>query len=484
MKMDLKQEPKNSGLIPLSKKLISSNFILSSADAWNVDKEKRFNLEKLNASFRESVPILNFLDWKITSVERGFTETVLPLNVQSSNQHITHQAALMLLSADYTGGLALASLFHLAPVVGFWEVEDEYAVYMWGAKSSIKWRYPSTSDLVCRSYIPDSSREILIKRMNSSKKVVFTAKVEMFNGSKLVADCDFTYWAQDIHSLRKKALDPDKIDILYEHKLKTTAKLIAGFRALEQKEANSRITNPYAAIVAGRHGITLAERFKKNTPQVQDMVVARSQHLDKAVLNFIKDKEEFNIVNIGSGYDDRFIRIDLSKGNIYDLDLPTMLKDRERIFNISKNENIKLVPIDLITQSIEEVLLEKDLGFNKDLPTFFIWEGGSMYFGPAEISKIFTSFSALLNKNNLLWFDYVSSDIILGNTGIKEIELFMTSMRIMGEAFINGFKDINLFAEKYNLDIVNNEASSQVIESKDPHFNYYSFCILSKSKTC
>ena len=104
--MELELDQKNSGLSPHSKKLISSNFILSSADAWNVDKEKRFNLEKLNASFRESVPILNFLDWKITSIERGYTETVLPLNVQSSNQHITHQAALMLLSADYNGGLA------------------------------------------------------------------------------------------------------------------------------------------------------------------------------------------------------------------------------------------------------------------------------------------------------------------------------------------------------------------------------------------
>ena len=139
--MELQQ--KNSELISHSKNLISSNFILNSADAWNVDKEKRFNLDKLNFSFRQSVPILDYLDWKITSVERGYTETVLPLNVQSSNQHITHQAALMLLSADYTGGLALASLFHLAPVVGFWEVEDEYAVYMWGAKSTIKWRHPS-----------------------------------------------------------------------------------------------------------------------------------------------------------------------------------------------------------------------------------------------------------------------------------------------------------------------------------------------------
>ena len=97
--MSMKLQQKNSEFISHSKNLISSNFILSSADAWNVDKEKRFNLDKLNFSFHESVPILEYLDWKITAVERGYTETVLPLNVQSSNQHITHQAALMLLSA-------------------------------------------------------------------------------------------------------------------------------------------------------------------------------------------------------------------------------------------------------------------------------------------------------------------------------------------------------------------------------------------------
>jgi|GEM_PF-6725407 len=41
-------------------------------------------------------------------------------------------------------------------------------------------------------------------------------------------------------------------------------------------------------------------------------------------------------------------------------------------------------------------------------------------------------------------------------------------------------KIFNLFVEKYNLDVINNESSSQVINAKDPRFNYYSFCILSK----
>ena len=58
----------------------------------------------------------------------------------------------------------------------------------------------------------------------------------------------------------------------------------------------------------------------------------------------------------------------------------------------------------------------------------------------------------------------------------------MASMRIMGEAFINGFKDIELFAENFNLDVINNENSSKIINSQEPHFQYYSFCILSKLK--
>lgn len=464
----------------LNKNYINSSILKDSVDLWNEDNDKRFNLEKLNKSFRESVPILEYLDWRIEKMQRGYSETILPLNVQSSNQHITHQAALMMLSADYTGGLALASLFHLAPVLGFWEVHDEYAIYMWGAKSKIKWHYPSTEDLICKASIENKFRDILIKRMDMSKKVVFTTRIEMYNGKKLVADCDFTYWAQDIHSLRKNTLDPDKIQILYKHKLKTTAKLIAGFRSLEQENDKPRIADPYAAKIAGKHGITLAQRFKKNTPQVQDMVVARSKHLDMTVLEFIKDKEKYNIVNIGAGYDDRFIRLDLSKGQIYDLDLPTMLEDRKEIFDY-KHNNIKYIPIDLISQNIDEILLNTQYNFNSSIPTFFIWEGGSMYFGKNEIDRIFNSFSKLLNKNNLLWFDYVSKDIIDNKTRISEIEIFMKSMRIMGEAFINGFNDIDLFLKKYQLNVLINDKSSKIINNNEPHFDYYSFCLINKN---
>jgi hypothetical protein len=62
---------------------------------------------------------LKFLNWTIEEIARGYAVTRLPLNVESSNQYITQQAALMLLAADYTGGIALSTLFKDAPVIGF-----------------------------------------------------------------------------------------------------------------------------------------------------------------------------------------------------------------------------------------------------------------------------------------------------------------------------------------------------------------------------
>ena len=72
------------------------------------------------------MPVLSFLKWRISKIERGFTQTILPLNVESSNQYITQQAALMLLAADYTGGIALCTLFNEIPVMGFHPMQSDF----------------------------------------------------------------------------------------------------------------------------------------------------------------------------------------------------------------------------------------------------------------------------------------------------------------------------------------------------------------------
>jgi methyltransferase (TIGR00027 family) len=457
----------------------SPSFLLNSIDAWEEDRKERFNLDVLTQSFHESVPALGFIDWKITVVERGYAETVLPLIPNSSNQYIAHQGPLMLLAAEYTGGLALTTLFHRVPIIGFWPSVDENAGYMWGAKASIKWLSPSCHNLTCKARIEKDRWEGLAKRFANSNRVVVTIPVMMFNGDKLVAVADFTYWAQDINGLKRNAYDIEKIDLLYEHKTKTTAKLIVGLRALEQEKPfeQRRFDDPYAFMLAGKHGITLARRFSVATPQLQNMIAARTQHLDESVRKFSSGKEKFNVVNIGAGYDSRFWRLNLANAVIYDLDLPVMLHERKRIFDYSKNNSIHNVDIDLEIQSIDQVLLEKS-DFDSGLPTFFIWEGGSMYFLEENIDVILSSIRKIVNQDSCIWLDYVSKDLVEICTGIPEAEGFIHNIRKMGEPFINGYNDIGVLADKHDLVIGQNIRSGELLDLEEDVYNHYSFCVL------
>jgi hypothetical protein len=122
---------------------------LFTPETWEEDRQKRFLIEPLTALFHRAVPSLCFLNWRIYRIERGFAETCLPLNVASSNQFITQQAALMLLSADYTGGIALSTLFRGVPVIGFHAQDDDYGAYIWVPQLKSVLTKPDTHPSAC-----------------------------------------------------------------------------------------------------------------------------------------------------------------------------------------------------------------------------------------------------------------------------------------------------------------------------------------------
>ena len=121
--------------------------LLHDRELWEVDRAERYDLPVLNKAFHDAVPVLAAMDWRILRVDRGFAETVAPLNVLSTNQFVTHQAAMILVAADYAGGVALSTLFHRTPILGFHSLKSDDAAYLWGARSSSQWLLPSTDDL-------------------------------------------------------------------------------------------------------------------------------------------------------------------------------------------------------------------------------------------------------------------------------------------------------------------------------------------------
>ena len=119
--------------------------------SWEEDYETRTNPELLTSLLHESVPVLKFVDWRVIEVKEGFAKSVLPLITQSTNQHGTHQAAIIVLAADYTGGIALGTLFRGVPIIGVHPGRSDDAASLWLAKVDIDYLAPSTDHLVVTS---------------------------------------------------------------------------------------------------------------------------------------------------------------------------------------------------------------------------------------------------------------------------------------------------------------------------------------------
>jgi methyltransferase (TIGR00027 family) len=454
---------------------------------WPSDREDRARPDKVTELFHSAVPVLKYLNWTVTDTGRGFAESILPLNVSSTNQHITHQAAVILIAADYTGGIALGSLLHQVPLVGIHPQRTDYGAYLWGAKADIRWIRPSADDLLCTARIPEGRHEQIVRRFFSGRRVLETVRVDMTNRGDLVAEANITYWVQDTYALRQNAFDENKVHVLYDHRQKTSAQLIAGLRALEQERPTSErlFEDPMAEIFSGKHGTILAQRFCLVAPQIQSMVAARTKHLDD-LISRISNGKPCQIVNIGAGLDSRIFRVPLAKGSkIFDLDLPTMLnRRRELLAEFRETHDAKRidVPIDLRVHDVDDCVFETG-EFDSSMPTIIAWEGGSMYFNDVDVRRVATSAKMLLqNSPSRFWMDYVDRSVVNGTSNLPVVDNFTDAMRCLGEPFITGFEDIRQHMLSCGLEVEEDVPSNVYLKTASSVFDLYRFSVSKSAK--
>ena len=118
------------------------------AITWDDDYRDRVNPALVTELLRDAVPVLRYVGWKVTETAQGCARTILPLCEASTNQHGTHQAALVALAADYTGGIALATLLRGIPILGVHPQPSDNGASLWLVSLHVTYRIPSTGDLL------------------------------------------------------------------------------------------------------------------------------------------------------------------------------------------------------------------------------------------------------------------------------------------------------------------------------------------------
>lgn len=426
-----------------------------------------------------AVPVLKTVDWRVTEVTEGGCCSTLPLTFASTNQHGTHQAALISLSADYTGGLALATLLRGIPLAGVHRCRDEESASIWLAAMEVKYRRPSTGHLHAACHVTPEVAAMVRQRYFSGKRVLVSLPITFTSNDEFVAEAEMKYFAQPTIQLRPTMNNP-RVSPLFAHKLKSSARLIAGIRASHNDYL--RVDTQHERHAAGPHGELLAERLTRVLPQLQEMVLARTRHIDQTLSGIPGLKQ---VVVLGVGLDMRPFRLfePLGQPTFFELDLPEMLEERSRVIAQMKDRPMvsrRMLASDFKRDDVGEMLLSHP-DFDPRQPTGFIYEGCSMYFSGEENRRTLESVSkAMHHPDSRLWSDWVTSDVVQGRTRNKGIQKFLDGMDELGERFIFGCDAPDNFLSSSFSDTQMTSAQ-EYLESSDPALSTYRFAV---SATC
>ncbi len=451
--------------------------------SWEEDYNSRVNPVLMTKLLHDAIPVLKAVDWRVTEVREGACVSELPLCVASTNQHGTHQAALISLSADYTGGLALATLLRGIPLSGVHRCNDDGSAALWLASMDVKYRAPSTGHLQASCVVPDDVARMVRQRYFAGKRVLVSLPVVFTSNNEVVAEAEMKYFAQPSIQLQPTKEQP-RISALFKHKLKASARMIAGLRATSESSM-SRLDMSHEQTAAGPHGELLANRLNGILPQLKDMVMARTTHIDQTLATIPGLKQ---VVILGVGLDMRPFRLYESLGcpTFFELDLPEMLEERVRVISQMKDRPVvarRMVAADFKVNCIAELLLNHP-DFDPLSPTAVVYEGCSMYFTAEENRSILGAASKLVqHPDSRLWCDLVTDSVVNGTSRQSSIGKFLDGMEELGERFIFGCDDPSNLMLKCGFSKTDSLTAAEFLRSDDPAFGTYQFAVCAVGKT-
>lgn len=495
--------------------------------SWEEDYALRVNPTLMTALLHDAVPVLKHVGWRVTKVEEGYCESELPLNLESTNQHGTHQAALIGLSGDYTGGLALATLLRNVPLAGVHPCNESNSAALWLASMNIRYKAPSTGHLTACCRVPEETAQRVRERYFGGRRLIVPLTVTFISNSESIAEAEMTYFAQASQLLRPTPENP-RLNTLYKHKLKASARLIAALRAkmgdeerglridsteplagahawrIPQRQnlsvddsgitslvpINGQPANPpqslyvhaaHSAAAAGPHGRILADYLTSILPQLEDMVVARTRHIDATLEQAIRSGVQ-QVVIPGVGLDFRVYSIAAKYPHVrfFETDLSEMLEERERTLRTIPylpNAHRETVAVNFEVDQLDEKLLGST-SFDPRLPTMVVYEGCSMYFDEATNRRTLSQIRRLVNHpGSHLWSDFVSTAVVDGTTDQAGIEGFLAGMEKLGEAFVFGVDDVSSFFSSQGFTVRQALTAGEFLGQADPVYGVYRFVV-------
>lgn len=184
-----------------------------------------------------------------------------------------------------------------------------------------------------------------------------------------------------------------------------TARLMAHYRALENKKEKPLFIDPFAERLAGQLSSYLERHLRVSE---MDYPIVRSYYIDEQLLKpWCACQSKSQIVILGAGLDTRAYRLEYLKEqehSIFEVDFLKLIQYKEEVLE-GENPYCKLVrlSIDLSRPNWKSHLIKG--GFSAEVPTFWILEGLVYYIKKDLAAELIRSIAELSTPDSELFVD-------------------------------------------------------------------------------
>ena len=261
-----------------------------------------------------------------------------------------------------------------------------------------------------------------------------------------------------------------------------TAFVVAEFRARENAEPHPLYLDPIVPIFLDDRTRRAADAISDGFPAAASNVRLRTRYLDDRLDEHLARGFQ-QIVILGAGLDTRAARKRVPGVAYFEIDDASTLSFKEaRLAENKVPAEVTYIPGDYVASGVL-ALLEKN-GFKRDLPTFFIWEGNTMYLTKGPVMQVLAELKESVPAFGLS-FDFMDWAVVGRTTGDPQVTTFVERFAEMGAPWHLGIDDLPALAEEARLavaDVTTVAALHRIYWPGRPldsiMFEHYSLCTL------
>jgi methyltransferase (TIGR00027 family) len=261
-----------------------------------------------------------------------------------------------------------------------------------------------------------------------------------------------------------------------------TAFVVAEFRAEENRQATPLYQDSVVELFLNEDSRQAAGLVAASFPPARDLVRIRTKYFDDVLEKQIHSHFR-QVVILGAGLDTRAVRKQAPGVTYFEIDDPATLTLKQTCYEQRGIDvNVKFIPGNYVTDGLIDLL--KQNGFDFDLPTYFIWEGNTMYLPLETVKQTITELRKYVTHFRLS-FDYMADSVVSKTTGDPGITRLVESFANMGAPWVSGIRDIQSLARELRLNLIENFRTSELYQRywlgrplTSPIFGFYSVCTL------